>query len=137
MDQSDPAENAQKISAELEKYSPKLAEKPRWLVFNKVDLLLEEEADELIKDIVARLEWEGPVYQMSAFQKLNTDTLCSDIMSFIESLPPPEEQEVKQDEEVGFKWNTYHDKAMEEADDDLDDDDWDDDDYDVEVEYRR
>lgn len=137
MDQSDPAENAKKISAELEKYSPKLAEKPRWLVFNKVDLLLEEEADELIKEIVAKLEWEGPVYQMSAFQKLNTDALCSDIMSFIESLPPPEEQEVKQDEEIGFKWNTYHDKAMEAADDDLDDDDWDEDDYDVEVEYRR
>lgn len=137
MDQSDPAENAKKISAELKKYSPKLAEKPRWLVFNKVDLLLEEEADELIKEIVAKLEWEGPVYQMSAFQKLNTDALCSDIMSFIESLPPPEEQEVKQDEEIGFKWNTYHDKAMEAADDDLDDDDWDEDDYDVEVEYRR
>ena len=137
MDQSDPAENAKKISAELEKYSPKLAEKPCWLVFNKVDLLLEEEADELIKEIVAKLEWEGPVYQMSAFQKLNTDALCSDIMSFIESLPPPEEQEVKQDEEIGFKWNTYHDKAMEAADDDLDDDDWDEDDYDVEVEYRR
>ncbi|MGL5461547.1 MAG: Obg family GTPase CgtA, partial [Aeromonas veronii] len=37
VDGSDPAENAVTIVKELEKYSPELAGKPRWLVFNKMD----------------------------------------------------------------------------------------------------
>ena len=40
VDQSDPVESAKAIVAELEKYSPKLASKPRWLVCNKIDLML-------------------------------------------------------------------------------------------------
>ena len=128
-DQSDPAENAKKIISELEKYSPKLAAKPRWLVFNKVDLLLEEEADALCQSIVNQLDWDGSVYQISAFQKLNTDPLCHDIMNFIETLPA----EIVSDEEkedVEFKWDTYHKEALENDFDDFDDDDDDDDEWD-------
>lgn len=138
-DQSDPAENAKAIVQELEKYSPKLASKPRWLVFNKVDLLLEEETEELCKQIVEELEWEGPVYQISAFQRLGLDSLCHEIMNFIETLPVEAEVEDEEDE-VEFKWDTYHRNTIEahdDLDDDLDDDDWDEDDYDVEVEYRK
>ncbi|MEW9798467.1 Obg family GTPase CgtA [Alteromonas sp. CYL-A6] len=136
-DQSDPVENAKTIIRELENYSPKLAEKPRWLIFNKVDLMLEEEADELCKKIADALEWDGPVYQISAFQKLGLEPLCKDIMDFIETLPAPSEEPLEA-ENVEFKWDTDHNEAMDLAhDDDLDDDDWDDDDYDVEVEYRR
>ncbi|MBU3021148.1 Obg family GTPase CgtA [Aestuariibacter sp. A3R04] len=128
-DQSDPAENAKKIISELEKYSPKLAAKPRWLVFNKVDLLLEEEADALCASITEQLEWDGPVYQISAFQKLNTDPLCHDIMNFIETLPTEIISE-EDKEEVEFKWDTYHKEALEydseDFDDDDDDDEWDD-----------
>lgn len=135
-DLSDPAENAKVIVEELEKYSPKLADKPRWLIFNKADLLLEDEVDEVVEKVVQALNWEGPVYKISAFQKLHTDVLCRDVMDFIETLPAPEEQEIDE-EEVTFKWDSYHQNALQEADDDLDDDDWDDDDYDVEVEYRK
>ncbi len=135
-DLSDPAENAKVIVEELEKYSPKLADKPRWLIFNKADLLLEDEVDEVVEKVIQALNWEGPVYKISAFQKLHTDVLCRDVMDFIETLPAPEEQEIDE-EEVTFKWDSYHQNALQEADDDLDDDDWDDDDYDVEVEYRK
>jgi len=119
-----------------------LAEKPRWLVFNKVDLLLEEEAEERCQHVIDALGWEGPVYQISAFQKMNLDPLCNDIMDFIETLPAELEEE-EEKKEVEFKWDTYHKNTLEAHDefedglgDDLDDDDWDDD-YDVEVEYRR
>ncbi|QPG05331.1 Obg family GTPase CgtA [Salinimonas marina] len=135
-DLSDPAENAKIIVEELEKYSPKLADKPRWLIFNKADLLLEDEVDEVVEKVTQALNWEGPVYKISAFQKMHTDALCRDVMDFIETLPAPEEQEIDE-EEVTFKWDSYHQNALQEADDDLDDDDWDDDDYDVEVEYRK
>jgi GTP-binding protein len=138
-DESDPAENAKAIVEELEKYSPKLASKPRWLVFNKVDLLLEEEADARCAEIVEQLEWDGPVFQISAFQKLNLDPLCQQIMQYLESLPAEDEVE-EETKEVEFKWDTYHRNTLDAQDDlgdDLDDDEWDEDDYDVEVEYRK
>ena len=137
-DQSDPAENAKKIIEELEKYSPKLAAKPRWLVFNKVDLLLEEEVEALCESIKEKLEWDGPVYQISAFQKMNTQQLCHEIMNYIETLPAGIDEDDEK-EAVEFKWDSYDRETMQgDLDDDLDDDDdWDEDDYDVEVEYRR
>jgi GTP-binding protein len=134
-DGSDPVENAKAIVAELEKYSPKLAGKPRWLVFNKVDLMLEEEVNELCKQIADALEWQGEYFQISAYQKIGTQALCMKAMDFIEALPEEVEPEIK-DEESGFKWDTYHKDTMEDA---YDDDDFDDDDDDsgVEVVYTK
>ena len=43
----DPVENAQKIAWELEKFSPTLARKERWLVLNKVDLIDAEEISKI------------------------------------------------------------------------------------------
>lgn len=137
-DGSDPVDNAKAIIGELEKYSPKLADKPRWLVFNKIDLLLEEEAEELCQRIADELGWEGPSYQISAFQKDNTDELCKEVMAFIETLPSEEEELAAEKEDVEFKWDTYHKDTIAKHDsDDDDDDDWDDDDYDVEVIYTN
>ncbi|MBE1287595.1 MAG: Obg family GTPase CgtA [Alteromonadaceae bacterium] len=125
VDQTDPVESAKAIVAELEKYSPKLASKPRWLVCNKIDLMLPEEAEVLCASIAEALGAEKH-FQISAFQKMNTDELCRDIMEFIESLPP--EEIVEEDEEVEFKWDTYHSEVLEShSDDEWDDDDWDDD----------
>ncbi|MDP6537776.1 MAG: GTPase ObgE, partial [Gammaproteobacteria bacterium] len=42
VDGSDPVANAESIVQELEKFSPTLAKKERWLVLNKVDLVDEE-----------------------------------------------------------------------------------------------
>ncbi len=52
IDESDPVENARIILGELEKYSDKLFQKPRWLVFNKCDLLSREEAESRAKAVV-------------------------------------------------------------------------------------
>ncbi len=43
LDESDPAEAAASIVRELERFSPTLASRPRWLILNKVDLLSPEE----------------------------------------------------------------------------------------------
>ena len=80
IDGSDPAENALAIIEELQKYSPKLASKPRWLVFNKVDLLMPEEADELCRTIIEKLDWDGKTFQISAFQKQGTDDVTHQLM---------------------------------------------------------
>ncbi|KGJ92309.1 Obg family GTPase CgtA [Colwellia psychrerythraea] len=138
VDGSDPLENAKVIISELEQHNEKLAGKPRWVVFNKLDLVLEEEAKEITDAILAGLDWKGEVHSISAFNRTGTKELSYKVMSFIEALPP-EEEEVIDGKTIEFKWDNYHEEtiAAHSSDDDLDDDDWDEDDYDVEVEYRQ
>ncbi|MGS0728178.1 GTPase ObgE, partial [Shewanella sp. 0m-11] len=123
---------------ELEKHSPKLAGKPRWLVINKADLMLEEELQERIDHIVKELEWDGDIYTISAYNREGTAELALKLLDFIASLPP--EEEVDADAEVEFKWDNYHQNANESVNEDFDDDfddDFDEDDYDVEIIYQR
>ncbi len=136
VDGSDPLENAKTIISELEQHNEKLAGKPRWIVFNKLDLMLEDEAKELTDAILAGLDWQGEVHSISAFNKMGTEELTQRVMTFIEELPPEEEEVLIDGKDVEFKWDTYHEDTIAELDDDLDDDDWNEDDYDVEVEYR-
>ncbi|WP_417354814.1 Obg family GTPase CgtA [Gallaecimonas pentaromativorans] len=139
-DDSDPVENALVIIDELDKYSPKVAAKTRWLVFNKTDLLEADELEERIEEIIDALDYHGPHFKICAVLSEGTEQLARELMTFIDSLPP-EEEKPEDKVNVDFKWDDYHEKAIAEAqhddDDDLDDDDWDDDDYDVEVIYER
>ncbi|MGS0674383.1 Obg family GTPase CgtA [Shewanella sp. 0m-4] len=138
IDGSDPVESARAIVGELEKHSPKLAGKPRWLVINKADLMLEEELQERIDHIVKELEWDGDIYTISAYNREGTAELALKLLDFIASLPP--EEEVDADAEVEFKWDNYHQNANESVNEDFDDDfddDFDEDDYDVEIIYQR
>ncbi|GIU08512.1 GTPase Obg [Shewanella sp. c952] len=139
IDGSSPVDSARAIVGELEKHSPKLAGKPRWLVINKADLMLEDELQQKIDKIVEELEWDGEVFTISAYNREGTDELALKLLDFIATLPPEEEVDVEA--EVEFKWDNYHQNANESVNedyvDDLDDDDYDDDDYDVEVIYQR
>ncbi|MCG9737873.1 Obg family GTPase CgtA [Shewanella insulae] len=138
IDGSDPVDSARAIVGELEKHSPLLASKPRWLVFNKTDLLLEEELQERIERIVQELDWQGEVYCISAYNREGTQELALKLMDFIDSLPAEVEEDP--DAEVEFKWDNYHQKTQEVVNEDYDDDfddDFDDDDYDVEIIYQR
>jgi GTP-binding protein len=85
LDLTDPAESAATIIDELTKFSPSLAERERWLVLNKADQILDEEQEARIAEIVARIEWEGPVYVISALARQGTEKLCYDIMDFLEA----------------------------------------------------
>ncbi|MET1218789.1 MAG: Obg family GTPase CgtA [Glaciecola sp.] len=135
-DGSDPIHNAKAIIHELEQYSPKLASKPRWLVFNKIDLLLEDEAQALCQEIADALGVET-FYQISAFQKMHVDELCRDIMTFIETLPN-EVVETAEDPQ-DFQWETYEARVNAELDAEFedDDDDWDEDDDHPNVIYTK
>ncbi|MGR5148303.1 GTPase ObgE [Photobacterium proteolyticum] len=142
-DGSDPIENAFTILNELDQYSEKLANKPRWIVFNKVDLLPEDEAQEKIEAILEALAWEDDYYCISALNRMGTKELTYDLMKQIESMPVEvfEEDETDTEEKkVEFKWDDYHEqqvKKAESSDDDDDDwDDWNEDDYDVEIIYK-
>ncbi|MDT9587304.1 MAG: Obg family GTPase CgtA [Candidatus Arsenophonus melophagi] len=85
MNGSDPSKNIKIIDFELEKYSEKLASKPRWLVFNKVDLLTEKESHDRVKAILEVLKWQDKYYKISAINKKGIKELCLDIMIFIQN----------------------------------------------------
>lgn len=135
-DDTDPAEQAVKIVNELEKYDAELASKPRWLVVNKVDLLAPEEVAERIEHIKTALAWDGPVYPISGLTQHGTETLCKEILQYLESLPKPEVA-AEEAAPVEFKWDDYHRQQLADFDDDDDDDDYDDDDDGVEVIYQK
>jgi GTP-binding protein len=84
IDGSDPAEAACAVIRELERFSPTLAARPRWLVLNKIDLLSEAEIAACRERVVAALDWEGPVYEISAVSGQHTSALCGDLMSHLE-----------------------------------------------------
>lgn len=75
-DGSDPLDAIETIIEELERFSPTLAQRERWIVLNKLDLLTEEAAYELQERIREELGWEGPLYAVSAIQRQGTEALC-------------------------------------------------------------
>ena len=71
------------IEHELEKFSEELTKKPRWLVFNKVDLLMDDESDEKVEAAIKALKYTGPIYKISAVTGVGCKQLCRDLMRFI------------------------------------------------------
>ena len=141
IDESDPADNIAIIENELFQYSEKLADKPRWLVFNKIDTMSDEEAQERAKEITERLGYDEEYFLISAATGKNVSDLTSEIMDFIDANPREVEEENKEADEVKFKWDDYHQQAMENAIEEDEDDFWDDwseeDDEGVEIIYER
>jgi len=81
---NDPVDDVRTIEHELAHYSEELARYDRWLVLNKIDLLPEAEQQQRCDAIVKELNWQGPVFSISAMQKQGTQDLCYRIMEFIE-----------------------------------------------------
>jgi GTPase len=89
-DSVDPVAQAKAIVAELKKYDPALHAKPRWLVFNKLDMVPAEEREARVKEYVKRLRWKGPVFAISALARDGLQPLLEKIQNFVaEQLPPP------------------------------------------------
>ncbi len=100
-EQDDPAESVRIIEKELARYSVEnsddsLAERERWLVFNKIDLLPPEEQQARCDDIVKKLDWKGKVYAISAATGLNTKALSYDIMRYLDDQAYYQEQDKNQ-----------------------------------------
>lgn len=92
-DGSDPAQAAKAIADELQKFSPTLARRNRWLVLNKADLLSDEEVQARKQEIIDLLDWQEPVYVVSAINKQGTGELCQNLLSYLEKRWEAERQE--------------------------------------------
>ncbi len=90
-----PADSARKIIHELEEWGEELLEKPRWLVLNKIDRLYEDEADAHCQTIIEELDWDGPVFKISAISGEGTQALIFAIMNFLEESRQNESEQSK------------------------------------------
>ena len=84
IDVGDPPEAACAVIRELEAFSPTLAQRPRWLILNKTDLVDEATLSQSRDRIVEAIGWSGPVYSVSAVAGRGTELLCGDLMTFLE-----------------------------------------------------
>ena len=78
------------VEGELGQYSDALADRPRWLVLNKLDLLPPAERKKKTAAIVKKLKWKGPVYGISALTADGTKRLVQDVMSYLEGQRQPD-----------------------------------------------
>ncbi len=98
---ADPAQDVRRIIAELERFGADLAQRERWLVLNKKDLLSAEEFDRRRQALVEALGWDGPVYAISALDGAGTQELVYALMARLEELKR-DEQDVSKPEEADW-----------------------------------
>jgi GTP-binding protein len=72
--QADAVRGARAIAEELKKYDSALYRKPRWLLFNKIDLV--EDADQRVASILRALRWKRPAFKVSALTGEGCVQLC-------------------------------------------------------------
>ena len=146
-DGSEPHDGALAIVQELERFSPALARRERWLVLNKRDLLDARTFAERRRAVLEALDWRGPVYEIAAITGDGTRELCGDLMNYLEACRAREAQDPELLQRETESQTLMQREARQRIEElraarrarsgaaDVDDD-YDDDDYDIEVEYR-
>jgi len=72
------------IETELNQFDRDLAQSDRWLVLNKSDVLPQEQLEEIKRDLIDRLQWDAPVYIISAVSGDGCKSLCNGIMQWLD-----------------------------------------------------
>ena len=97
-EEADLANDVTTIIGELKQYSEatgaELNELDRWLVINKTDVVLDEDRERIADELLEKLDWQGPVYYISAVSRLGTQDLCNDIMRYLDQDKKSRETEV-------------------------------------------
>jgi GTP-binding protein len=78
---ADPVREARAVVRELRKYDPGLYRKPRWLVFNKIDLAAD--ADERIQKFLRTMRWKGAWFKVSALTGEGCREVCNAAQRFL------------------------------------------------------
>lgn len=81
-----PAAAVAQIESELTKYSTELHDKERWLVLNKIDLIDTQSLAELREELITTLQWQGPLFMISALTGTGTTELMQALMVRLETL---------------------------------------------------
>lgn len=84
-DGSDIVSNVKTINAELKAFSDELAARDQWLVFNKIDVMLEDEWQALVKQTLKKLRWKGRWFAISAASHAGCDEIVEAAMQWVEA----------------------------------------------------
>ncbi len=84
LDGSDAADQVRAIEHELAKFDAGLMDKPRWLLFNKADLLPAEDARAHAERVVAELGWTGSWFIVSGLAREGTRDVMLKIQAFLD-----------------------------------------------------
>jgi GTP-binding protein len=85
-DGSSPADAVRCILSEIEKYGHALAERERWLVLTKRDLLDDEALAARREALLREIDWRGPVYEVSSVTRRGLDELVDALARHLEAL---------------------------------------------------
>jgi GTP-binding protein len=101
---ANPVRDAKAIVGELVKHDPALADKPRWLVLNKLDLIPEEDRqaaiDKFLKAYKKATKYDGPVFPIAAISGDGTKPLIYAIQEALEQMDRPEVPDDDEDDET-------------------------------------
>ena len=78
------------IESELKKYSEALYKKPRWLVFNKIDLVVPSDLDLMCEKIIDAIGWQGKVLRVSALSGEGCDIIAKNVMEELDKMASEE-----------------------------------------------
>ncbi|MFN3919445.1 MAG: Obg family GTPase CgtA [Methylohalobius sp.] len=81
----DLVQGARQVIAEVARWSEELAQKPRWLVLNKIDLLSPVEVETRTQALRKALKWRGPIFKISAATGEGIEPLIYAICHFLEA----------------------------------------------------
>lgn len=147
--EGNPADQAVAIVNELALFSDVLADKPRLLVLNKMDLVPEEERQAKVDEVVEALGYQDKVFVISALTGEGCDRLVYDVMDKVEEYQQNMQdadfaeaqaqnrqliQQQGRESLLAYREAKRQESASFEGDFD---DEFDDDDFDVEIEYRE
>ena len=89
---ADPVKEAKAIVKELKKYDEALYSKPRWLVFNKADLLDAESREQTVRQFLRSFRWKGKSFIISAITGEGCQELTYAIMDHLDQNREPDDR---------------------------------------------
>ena len=95
----DIAVQARQVVAEVDKFGGDLAQRERWLVLNKCDLLADDELQQRRRELAAELDWQGPLFLISALTGRGAAELVQELMSALEQQQNPASASAAEDEQ--------------------------------------
>ncbi|CAK0762121.1 GTPase ObgE [Gammaproteobacteria bacterium] len=84
-----PVDDIRCIERELVLHSTDLAERDRWLVFNKSDLLPHDESSTYLARVVETLGWNSSAFLISSLTGMGCRELTQSVMEYLEKYPCP------------------------------------------------
>ncbi|BFI91019.1 Obg family GTPase CgtA [Enterobacterales bacterium endosymbiont of Anomoneura mori] len=86
LDNTNIIKNIKIIINEIKIYNKNLLKKPFWLIFNKIDLIEKKKINNIVKNVINKINWKNKYYTISCFKNEKIKKLCSKIMNFIKKI---------------------------------------------------